>query len=368
MLVDFSKIKQSWLEIDKEIKTCFEKFLNSGYYIGGNVLERFESEFASYCSANYCIGVSSGLDALILSLKSLNIGEGDEVLVPANTYIATWLAVSHCKANPIPIEPDEKTYNIDINEIEKRITRKTKAIIPVYLYGQVAEIDKIKKIARKYKLKIIIDAAQAHGATYKKKQIGSHGDAVCWSFYPGKNLGAMGDAGAVTTNNLRLAESISYLRNYGSKIKYFNKFRGFNCRLDSLQAAFLSIKLRKLNKWNKRRSCIAEIYQEELNNLDLILPSRTEDCNHAWHLYVIRLKKRDQFQKYLKSKNIDTLIHYPIPPHKQECYKNFNFDKYDLQLTENISKTIISLPLSPHHSNSEIEYVIKIIKNWFRKR
>lgn len=366
MEVQFSKIKEGWVELNKELQISLEKTINSGFFIGGKILEDFENKFAKYCRSNYCVGVSSGLDALMLALKALNIGVDDEVIVPSNTYIASWLAISHCNAMPIPVEPNSETYNIDIKKIENRITKKTKAIMLVYLYGHVVDIEKVLIIAKKYNLKIIIDAAQAHGSKYNEIDIGSHGDIVCWSFYPGKNLGAMGDAGAITTNNNKLAQKIGCLRNYGSNIKYYNSLKGFNNRLDTIQAAFLIEKLKKLNKWNKKRRKIADTYINELKSLDLTLPSEESYCKHSWHLFVIRLRNRDKFQEFLREKNIQTLIHYPIPPHKQKCYKELNFNKFDLSLTEQISKTIISLPISPHHSEIEIEYVIENIKKSFR--
>lgn len=368
MFVEFSKIKAGWLELEDDLNQSFNNVVNDGFYIGGKFLDKFEKKYSSYCDSTYCVGVSSGLDALILSLKSLNIGQGDEVIVPANTYIASWLAITHCGANPIPIEPDPISYNIDLKLIENYITKKTKAIMLVYLYGHVVDIERVKSLAKKFKLKIIIDAAQAHGALYNKKQIGSHGDVVCWSFYPGKNLGAMGDAGAITTNNSKIALNVRSMRNYGSNKKYVNSLRGFNNRLDSIQAAFLLKKLKKLKKWNQLRKKIANFYLEELKSLDLILPSEINYCSHAWHLFVIRLKNRNKFQEFLSNNQIQTLIHYPIPPHKQKCYGQLNLKRFDLSLTELISKTIISLPISPHHSEIEIEYVIENVKKWFRKR
>ncbi|MEN8220573.1 MAG: DegT/DnrJ/EryC1/StrS family aminotransferase, partial [Pseudomonadota bacterium] len=317
-------------------------------------------EFATYCGAKHCIGVGNGLDALHLILRAYGIGSGDEVIVPANTYIATWLAVSHTGATPVPVEPNEQTYNINATLIEAAISKQTKAIMPVHLYGQPAEMEPILEIARHYNLKVIEDAAQAHGATYKGKRTGSLGDAAGFSFYPGKNLGALGDAGAVVTNDDTLAEKVRVLRNYGSRVKYHNEMQGFNSRLDPLQAAFLRVKLKYLDTWNKRRRKIAQQYQEGLaNSPALILPFLPDWAEPVWHLFVIRSQRRDELQQKLRDANISTMIHYPIPPHLQPAYANMK--KGDFPISEAIHREILSLPMFPQLAQPEIEQVISSI-------
>ncbi|MBP8179039.1 MAG: DegT/DnrJ/EryC1/StrS family aminotransferase, partial [Spirochaetes bacterium] len=298
---------------------------------------------------------------LHLILRAMDIGEGDEVIVPSNTFIATWLAVSYAGATPVPVEPDEKTYNIDPNRIELAITKKTKAIMPVHLYGQPADMDPILEIATKYHLKVIEDAAQAHGARYKGKRTGSLGDAAGFSFYPGKNLGAFGDGGAVTTNDSTIAEKVRRLSNYGSHVKYAHDAKGFNSRLDELQAAFLRVKLRKLDEWNKRRRDIAQQYLQGLSDVaDLTLPYIPEWAEPVWHLFVVRTARRDQLQKHLEERGIQTLIHYPVPPHRQLAFDEFS--AFCLPMTEQNSKEVLSLPMSPFMTEEEIRKVIEGIK------
>jgi len=366
MPIPFLDLKAQYIELKDELDAAYHKVMQKGWFILGEELEKFEEEFANYCGAKYCIGVGNGLDALHLILRGYEIGKGDEVIVPANTYIATWLAVSYAGAKPVPVEPDEKTYNINPSLIESAITKKTKAILPVHLYGQPADMDPILKIAKRYKLKVIEDSAQAHGAKYKGKRVGSIGDAAGFSFYPGKNLGAYGDGGAIVTNDKKLAEKVRMLRNYGSKVKYYNEIKGFNSRLDELQAAFLRVKLLKLDEWNARRSKIARLYLSELSNVgDLILPFVSDWAEPVWHLFVIRHPKRVMLQKYLKENGIDTLIHYPIPPHLSNAYCNeFKSKKQILPITEYISKCILSLPIDQRVNLSDFKKVISVIKEF----
>lgn len=321
MKVPFLNLKAPYLELQQDLDAAYGRVMESGWYILGQEVEAFEAEFAAYCGTQYCIGVGNGLEALHLILRAMEIGPGDEVIVPANTYIATWLAVSYAGAIPVPVEPDEKTYNINPKQIEAAITPNTKAILAVHLYGQPANMDLINEIARHYKLKVIEDAAQAHGSRYKGQRVGGLGDAAGFSFYPGKNLGALGDGGAVTTNDYELANKIRLLRNYGSRVKYLNEVKGFNSRLDELQAAFLRVKLTKLDEWNTRRAKVANQYLEKLSCLtDLILPSVPAWAEPVWHLFVVRHPKRFDLEKHLKNSGIGTLVHYPIPPHLSGAY------------------------------------------------
>jgi dTDP-4-amino-4,6-dideoxygalactose transaminase len=354
MKIQFLDLKTPYIELKDELDGAYKRVMESGWYILGEECEAFEKEFAEYCGTKYCIGVGNGLDALHLILRAYGIGEGDDVLVPANTYIATWLAVSYAGAKPIPVEPDEKTYNINPILIEKAITERTKAIIAVHLYGQPADMDSINDLAKKYNLKVIEDAAQAHGAKYKGRRTGSLGDAAGFSFYPGKNLGAIGDGGAVTTNDPILAEKVKALRNYGSKIKYYNEVKGFNSRLDELQAALLLVKLAKLDEWNERRKIVAHKYIQELNNKsDIILPYVPEWANPVWHLFVVQCPERDELQSYLFKIGVDTLIHYPIPPHLSEAYAYMGYKVGDFPITEQIAKSVLSLPMGPHINHEQ---------------
>lgn len=361
MKIKFLDLKETYLELQDELNQAYQRVMTSGRYLLGEELQGFEKEFADYCQAKYCVGVGSGLDALHFILKAINIGNNDEVIVPANTYIATWLAVSYTGAKPIPVEADEDTYNINPDSIEQAITEKTKAIIAVHLYGQSADMDKINSIALKYNLKVIEDCAQAHGAKYKNKRVGSLGDAGGFSFYPGKNLGAFSDGGAVVTNNPEIAHRVKLLRNYGSEKKYFNEIKGFNSRLDEMQSAFLRIKLRYLDNWNNRRKNIANYYLENLKQLNNIkLPVILNYNNPAWHLFVIRNEKRDYLQQQLNKSGIDTIIHYPIPPHLSSAYQQ-EYQEYNFPLTEKIAQEIISLPISPHLSQKELEIITQTI-------
>ena len=315
------------------------------------------------------MGVSNGLDALHLSLKALGIGKGDEVIVPSNTYIATVLAVSYVGAKPVFVEPNIETYNIDFSKIEEAVTPNTKAIMPVHLYGQACEMQPIMDIAKKYNLFVIEDNAQSQGATYKEKITGSWGDINGTSFYPGKNLGAIGDAGAVTTNDENLAEKVKILRNYGSQKKYYNEFIGHNMRLDELQASFLSVKLKYLKEWTLKRQEIGAWYDEALKEIEgLILPKIAEGATHVYHLYVIRTKKRDELQSYLNEKGIGTLIHYPIPPHLQEAYESLGLKKGDFPIAEELAETCLSLPVWPGMGVEHVELISENIKAFFNEQ
>jgi dTDP-4-amino-4,6-dideoxygalactose transaminase len=360
--VPFLNITAGHIELKDEIDSALSQVLKEGKLILGPEVQAFEKEFASYTDSKYCIGVGNGLDALILSLKALGIKPGDEVIVPANTYIATWLAVSHIGAIPVPVEPDENTYNINPILIEQAITPKTQAILPVHLYGQPADLDPIFALAKKYGLKVLDDAAQAHGARYKGKRIGGLCDATAWSFYPGKNLGALGDGGAITTNDEELATTLRTLRNYGSKIKYVNDFMGVNSRLDEIHAAVLRVKLRKLDEWNKRRSQSAENYTKSLK-AHCKVPFVPDWAEPVWHLYVICHPERETLQQRLKERGVETLIHYPIPPHMQKAYKELGIPPEALPLTKRLASEILSLPFGPHleaaHQQKVVEHFLE---------
>src|SRR6185369_9235508 len=363
MKIPFLDIKGSYLELQEELDAAYHRVMESGWYILGKEVETFESEFAAYCEVKHCIGVGNGLDALHLILRALDLGPGDEVIVPSNTFIATWLAVSYAGATPVAVEPDERTYNIDPSRIEAAVTSKTKAIIPVHLYGQPADMDQINEIALKYNLKVIEDAAQAHGARYKGRRTGGLGIAAGFSFYPGKNLGAFGDGGAVTTDDDELAERIRGLRNYGSKVKYHHEIQGYNSRLDELQAALLRVKLKKLDDWNESRRRIASLYLQELSAIpSLKLPYVPEWAETVWHLFVINLAHRDALQKQLEAAGIGTMIHYPIPPHKQNAYSE-HIDNGGL-VSFDCWKNVLSLPMFPHMSTAQTRTVCSSIVNF----
>ena len=335
------------------------RVLNSGHYLLGEEIGAFESEFAEYLHVKHCVAVGNGLDALHMALRALGVGQGDEVLVPSNTYIATWLAVSYAGGVPVPVEPDERTYNINPDRVEAAVTERTRAIIPVHLYGQPANMDPIIEIARKHKLWVLDDAAQAHGACYKGKRVGGLADVTGWSFYPGKNLGAFGDGGAVTTNNEELADRIRVLRNYGSRTKYFNEVQGFNSRLDEIQAAVLRVKLRRLDEWNERRLRIAALYGRELKDAGLILPYVPEWAEPVYHLYVVRNKQRVALQQHLKRLGVSTLIHYPVPPHLQQAYRELGLSEGALPISERIHQQVLSLPMGPHLTEEQAASVIE---------
>jgi len=360
--VTFLDLKAPHIELRAEMEAAFDRTLNSGWYIQGNELKQFEKEFAEYCEAEHCIGVGNGLDALHLILRAYDIGVDDEVIVPSNTYIATWLAASYAGATPIPVEPDERTYNIDPAQIEAAITPNTKAIIAVHLYGQPADMDAINAIAKKYNLKVIEDAAQAHGARYKGRRVGTLGDAAGFSFYPGKNLGALGDGGAVTTNDAELALKIRVLGNYGSQVKYHNEVKGYNSRLDELQAALMRAKLKTLDEWNGRRKAIAADYLREMAGCNLVLPYVPEWADPVWHLFVVRSAQRDALQKQLGEAGIGTMIHYPIPPHLQPAYAELNYKLGDFPISEVIHREVLSLPMGPHLEAASENVVVSALK------
>ncbi|RYL95744.1 DegT/DnrJ/EryC1/StrS family aminotransferase [Sporolactobacillus sp. THM7-4] len=351
-------------EIKKEILDRFQAVYEKDWYINGTEVENFEKEFAAYCGAKYCIGCGNGLDSLYLILRGYEIQEGDEVIVPSNTYIATALAVSNTGARPIFVEPDIDTYMINPELIEEKITEKTKAIIAVHLYGQTADMDKVNQIAQKYRLKVIEDAAQAHGAKYKGVRAGNLGDAAGFSFYPSKNLGALGDAGAVVTNDPALAAKIKVLSNYGSDRKYHNIYQGVNSRLDEVQAGFLRIKLRHLDRWNRQRQAIAKKYLTLIDHDQIIKPSVRPDSDPIWHIFAVRTKKRQEFQQYLKENGIGTVIHYPIAMHLQGAYKHLNIQKGQLPIAEQIADEEISLPMWYGMSHEQVGYVIEKVNVW----
>lgn len=363
MAIPFLNLKDAYLELKPEIDEAIQRVLNSGWYVLGEEVELFESEYASYCGAKYCVSVANGLDALHLGLLALGVGLGDEVIVPSNTYIATWLAVSQCGAIPVPVEPDPRTYNIDPGLIEAAITPRTKAILPVHLYGQPANIDPILEIAKRYNLRVLEDGAQAHGASYKGVKLGGHGDMVAWSFYPGKNLGALGDGGAITTNSEEIAEMIKTLRNYGSKVKYVNEIKGFNSRLDPIQAAVLRIKLKVLDQWNARRELIAGLYTSMITNPQFALPFVPDWATPVWHLYVVQHAERDAIAKKLNAAGVGTLIHYPIPPHLQDAYLELSLGKGSLPIAERMHKRVISLPMGPQLSLDSGKIVANACEN-----
>ncbi|MBL8300106.1 MAG: DegT/DnrJ/EryC1/StrS family aminotransferase [Rhodanobacteraceae bacterium] len=356
--VPFLDLKAAYLELKPEIDVALARVLDSGWYILGEEVEAFETEFARYCGSRHCVGVANGLDALHLALRVLEIGPGDEVIVPSNTYIATWLAVSQCGATPVPVEPDPQTHNIDPDRIAAAITPRTRVLMPVHLYGQPADLDPILTLAREHGLRVVEDAAQAHGASYRGKRIGAHGDLVAWSFYPGKNLGAFGDAGALTTDDSHLAERLRVLRNYGSRVKYVNDEAGWNSRLDPLQAAALRVKLRYLDAWNARRAVLAASYDKALAGLRLERPFLPDWATPVWHLYVVQTDNRDEVQRELNARGIGSLIHYPIPPHLQQAYARAGFAAGDLPIAERLAARVLSLPMGPQLESAALGAVI----------
>lgn len=364
MKIPFVSFKPMEKELDTELRNAFERVFERSWYIEGEEDKRFEEAFAEYCQVKHCIGCGNGLDALILALKALGIGAGDEVIVPSNTYIATALAVTYVGATPVFVEPHLDTFNMDASLIEKTISDKTKAIMPVHLYGQPADMDEIMKIANKYHLYVVEDCAQAHGALYKGKKVGSFGHAAGFSFYPGKNLGALGDAGAVVTNDDKLAEKIRALGNYGSDYKYHHIYKGNNSRLDELQAAFLSAKLPHLERMNEERRRIANRFLEEIHNDNVILPTVIPEVIPVWHIFGIRCKEREKLEKYLNDLGISTNKHYPIPMHLQECYNDLGIKAGALPIAEEISQTELSLPMYYGMTDEEIDYIIDAINKF----
>ena len=358
MTIPFLDLKAPYQELKEELNEAYRRVMASGWYILGEEVEAFEEEFAAYCGVRHCIGVGNGLEALHLILRAYEIGPGDEVIVPANTYIATWLAVSFAGGSPVPVEPDPRTSNLDPDRIEAAITPRTRAVLPVHLYGQPADMDRIREVARRRGLKVIEDAAQAHGAGLRGRRAGAIGDAAGFSFYPGKNLGAFGDAGAVTTDDPALADRIRLLRNYGSRVKYLNEMKGFNSRLDPLQAAFLRVKLRHLDAWNARRRRAASAYADALREVpDLTLPTVGEGTDPCWHLFVIRHPRRDALQRHLQQAGIGTLIHYPVPPHLSDAYAGGVWKPKDFPITEELAHTVLSIPIGPH-LDADAQHVI----------
>lgn len=361
-MIPFLDLRLAYLELGSEIDAAIARVLDSGWYVLGPEVEAFETEWAAFCGADHAVGVANGLDALILALRALDIGPQDEVIVPSNTYIATWLAVSAVGARIVPVEPDPATHNIDPGRIAQAITPATRAILPVHLYGQPADMDPILALARDRGIFVVEDAAQAHGAAYKGKRIGAHGDLVCWSFYPGKNLGAMGDAGAVTTNRADLAERLQALRNYGSHRKYVNDEKGVNSRLDPIQAAVLRVKLSRLEEWTARRRAIAAIYSAGLKDSGYILPHVPEWADPVWHLYVLRSRDRDGLQQRLSTAGIGTLVHYPIPPHMQAAYADLGIAPQSLPLARQLAAEVLSLPIGPHLSPEDARRVVEALQ------
>ncbi|WP_240098628.1 DegT/DnrJ/EryC1/StrS family aminotransferase [Thermomonas flagellata] len=360
--VPFLDLKAPHQELQAELDAVWARVRDSGWYILGPEVEAFEQEYAEYCGVRHCVGVANGLDALHLALRAMDVGTGDEVIVPSNTYIATWLAVSQCGATPVPVEPDPATHNLDPDRIEAALTPRTKVILPVHLYGQPADLDPILAIARRHGLRVLEDAAQAHGARYKDRRVGAHGDAVAWSFYPGKNLGALGDAGAVTTNDDTIADRLRVLRNYGSRVKYVNEVQGWNSRLDPLQAAILRVKLAHLDAWNARRVEIAALYLRELADCGVRLPQVPEWSQPVWHLFVIRHPQRDGLQQRLAEAGVDTLIHYPIPPHRQQAYAAQGWPEAAFPIAEQLAGEVLSLPIGPHLSPDQAQQVVAAVR------
>lgn len=364
MKVPFLDLIPAQSEIATEIDAALARVVHSGQYVLGEEVDLFERGFADFCGARNCVGVGSGLDALMLALRAMEIGSGDEVIVPSNTFIATWLAVSHVGATPVPVEPNQRTYNIDPARIEAAITARTRAIVPVHLYGQPADLDSILEIARRHGLWVLEDAAQAHGARYKGQRIGAHGDATAWSFYPGKNLGAFGDAGAITTDSAEIDWKVRLLRNYGSRAKYENEVKGFNSRLDPIQAAVLRAKLIHLNTWNARRQHIARRYLRDLARTDVQLPTEPDWAEAVWHLFVIGTPHRSRLQADLQRNGIATLIHYPVPPHLQPAYRDLGFLRGSFPIAEFIHDTVLSLPIGPHMTDAQVEFVVDEVRRF----
>lgn len=362
--VPFLDVQASYAEIADELAAATQRVVASGWYLLGEEIAAFEREFAAYVGAKHCVGLGNGLDALHLSLRAMGIGPGDEVIVPSNTYIATWLAVTYAGATVVPVEPDPATYNIDPARIEAAITPRTRAILPVHLYGQPADMDPIVEIARRHGLRVLDDAAQVHGAHYRGRRVGALCDATAWSFYPSKNLGALGDAGAITTDDDAIADQVRVLRNYGSRVKYVNEVPGYNSRLDEIQAAALRVKLRYLDEWNDRRRRIAGRYRAELGDAGLVLPHAPGWADPVWHVYVVRSYDRDALQRHLAGREIGTVVHYPIPPHLQEAYRDLNLPAGSFPLSEAIHREVISLPIGPHLSDEQVGAVIAAVREF----
>lgn len=365
MKVPFLDVGATYRELQPELDAAYRRVMMAGSYILGEEVERFEEEWAAYCGARHCVGVANGLDALHLVLRAWGIGLGDEVIVPSNTYIATWLAVSYAGATPVPVEPDENTCNIDPARLQAAISARTRAVIPVHLYGQPADMDAVNEIASQYGLKVLEDAAQAHGARYKERRTGGLGHAAGWSFYPGKNLGAFGDAGAVTTNDADLADRVRVLRNYGSRIKYVNEAKGVNSRLDPMQAALLRVKLVHLDEWNRRRAEVAALYCEALAGVSgLRLPWVPSWADPCWHLFVVRHAGRDELQAVLTKQGIETMIHYPVPPHLSDAYADLGVAPGALPIAGSLAAAVLSLPMGPHLGSDAAWAVVEPLRAW----
>jgi dTDP-4-amino-4,6-dideoxygalactose transaminase len=360
-MIPFLDLAPGYAELKPEIDAAVARVIESCRYIMGEELEAFEAAFAAYCDAAHCVGVGNGLDALVLSLRALDVGPGDEVIVPSFTFVATWLAVTQVGATIVPVEPDPATFNLDPERLAAAVTPRTRAIIPVHLFGQPADLDPILGLAAAHGIRVIEDAAQCQGARYRGQRIGSHGDLVAWSFYPGKNLGAFGDAGAVTTNDPQLAERLRMLRNYGSREKYSHELAGVNSRLDPIQAAVLAVKLRHLDAWNDRRQLVADRYDDALSDLPVIRPARRNACESVWHLYVIRHSQRDALRAALDARGVETLIHYPLPPHRQKAYAGTPLASLDLPNADQIAGEVLSLPMGPHLGLENVSRVVEAL-------
>lgn len=365
--VPFLDVSASVSELRDEIDSSISRVLDSGWFILGEELNSFEHEYADYVGADFCVGTGSGLDALTLALQAHGIGRGDEVIVPSNTFIATWLSVTQVGAEPIPVDPDPDTYNINPELVKRVIGPNTRAIIPVHLYGRPADMDAINDIAQEAGLVVIEDAAQAHGACYKGSRIGSGGNTVAWSFYPGKNLGALGDAGAVTSDNEEIVNKIRSFRNYGSSAKYIHDVQGVNSRLDEIQAAVLRQKLARLDEWNGRRKKIAQRYLTEIDNENILLPKVDEGYDSVWHLFVIQTANRTALIKYLADRGVDTAIHYPLCVHKQKAYGGGDYSRYPCPVGERLQDEILSIPIGPHLSSVQVDRVVAAISGYKRK-
>ena len=363
-MIPFLDVKATYVELREELDQAYHRVMDSGWFILGDEVTRFESELAAACGAAHCVGVANGLDALVLILRGYAIGAGDEVIVPSNTYIATWLSITAAGAVPVPVEPDERTHNLDPARVAAAITPRTRAILPVHLYGQPADVDPLLDLARAHGLKVIEDAAQAHGARYKGRLVGGLGDAAAFSLYPGKNLGAFGDAGAITTSDADLAARLRLLRNYGSRVKYEHEIQGGNSRLDELQSAFLRVKLTHLTAWNARRLAVARVYDEGLADVPgLVLPHVPAWASPVFHLYVVRHPRRDALQKHLAASGVGTLIHYPTPPHRSGAYAA-SFDPAAFPLATRLGAEVLSLPMGPHLGEDAAREVVRAARSF----
>jgi dTDP-4-amino-4,6-dideoxygalactose transaminase len=365
--VPFQDFRAAYEELKAELDDAYQRFMESGWYVLGKEVSSFEEEYAAYCEAKYCVGVGNGLEALHLALRAVDCGPGDEVIVASNTYIATWLAVTQVGAKVVPVEPDERTYNLNPDLIEQAVTSRTKVILATNLYGQPCDYDAIRAVADRHGVLFMVDNAQAQGARYKGRRVGGLADAECHSFYPSKNLGAFGEAGAVSTNDEKIADRIKVLRNYGSRVRYHNEVIGYNSRLDELQAAFLRVKLRHLDAWNGRRTQLARLYLDRLSGSKCVLPFVPDWAEVVWHLFVIRHSERDALQKQLSDDGIQTIIHYPIPPHLSGAYSDIEFKRGDFPIAERMADEVLSLPIGPQLSPSDILAVCSLAASFSGK-